>query len=165
MSLGLNVDAGARRGARRAVLALAASMCAMLLLSAWNGWQVAEGEATDPRRWWLPLVCAAACLACCLDWLRTEAARDRTLRLIVAPDGAARLGSGPGRVPVAAEVVGAWRLGRILYLRLRPAGAQHDCRLLFLQGDVPPAQWHGLRRWQVWLRRSLNAHRINARSA
>jgi hypothetical protein len=158
MSLGLNVDAGTRRGARRAVLALAATMCAMLLLSAWNGWQVAEGEAADSRRWRLPLVCAVACLACCLDWLRTGTKRDRTLRLIVAPDGAARLVDGSGTTPVAAEVVGAWRLGRVLCLRLRPAGAQRDCRLLFLQGDVAPAQWHGLRRWQVWLRRSLNAH-------
>ncbi len=165
MSLGLNVAAGARHGARRAVLALAASMCAMLLLSAWEGWQVAEGEAADPRRWWLPLVCAAACLACCLDWLRTGSKRDRTLRLVVAPDGAARLVDDAGEAPAAVEVVATWRLGRLLYLRLHPVGAGRDHRLLFLQGEIAPAQWQGLRRWQVWLRRSLNAHRINARSA
>ncbi len=165
MSLALNVDAGARRGASRLARALVAAMCAMLLMSAWSGWQVGEGEAADPRRWWLPLACALACLACSLPWLRRAATRERTLRLLVAPDGAARLSGASAFAPVAAEVVGAWRLGRVLYLRLRPAGARRDCRLLLLQSDVTPAEWQGLRRWQVWLRRSLYAHRINARSA
>ena len=180
MSLALNVEAGARRGAGRMGSALAAAMCATLSMSAWTGWLEAQAIGADPRRWWLPLASVIACLACYLSWRGRTGAGPRpgrrrlpgspretgaALRLVVAPDGAAGIATAPGAVPVPAEVVGAWRLGDVLFVRLRPAGARRDCRLLLTRADVAPEQWHGLRRWQVWLRRSLNAHRTNTRSA
>ena len=181
MSLALNVVASPRRAGRLAQ-ALAVAMCATLLMSAWTGWQEAQAAGVEPRRWWLPLACVIACLACCLPrrgragagegpqrslrgFFRNQPARDRALRLFVAPDGAAQVVPTVDAAPIAAEVVGAWRLGSVVYLRLRPAGARRDCHFLLSRADLAPDQWHGLRRWQVWLRRSLNAHRTNARSA
>lgn len=165
MSLALNVEGGARRGARRMAIVLAALMCATLLMSAWTGWQAADGAPGDARRWWLPLACALGCAAWCGFVLRRLSDRERSLRLRIAPDGAVQLAGAAGQPPLATAVVAAWRLGGCLYLRLRPADGRRDHRLLLCRGDVAPAQWHGLRRWQVWLQRSVTVNRIDARSA
>ena len=101
-------------------------------------------------RAWLGLACAAGCIAWCVLLRRRHAAR-RPLRLRVAADG-------------SVTIVGAWHLGGLACLRLRPACTivgSGDCLLLLTRGGLGHARWHALRRWLVWQRRSSGRRDIS----
>ena len=105
---------------------------------------------------------------------RRNRGRPRWL-LQIAPDGRLRLADPATDVAVDAAVMMAWSLGNLIYLRVGPiskvvadqtaadagqsaasacAGHADDSRWLLAKRDLSPADWHGLRRWLVWYRRS-----------
>ena len=176
MSLAMIIDAGAKDGSVRLVRTVGALMAGALGMAAWDQWQ--DGLAA--RHWLLPLGAALACIAWCLI-LSCQARSNRSLSLRIAPDGGLRLmHSAAGAEAVEAEVgvVMAWGLGRLVYLHLRanikvdPASpatngqqsasvvGSEDCRLLLARRSFSESDWHGLRRWLVWYRRSVHREAV-----
>lgn len=178
MSLAVKVDAGGTAGAQRITLAVGGLMTAALVMAAWEPWQ--EGLAA--RHWLLPLIAAVACAAACLVQVRRR--RRRPVSLRIGPDGRLKLLVAGSAEAVDVEVVMTWGLGRLIYLRVRPmikvdsdapakdgresdaatgmdpcssgacAFCAGDCRFLLVRRYFSETDWHGLRRWLVWYRRS-----------
>jgi hypothetical protein len=171
MSLALIADVGAKEG-NRVVALVGSSMAGALLLAAIEGFL--DGAAGSG---WLPLGCSLACAGLCL---RACLRRRPAVRLQVMPDGMLRLHSATrdGEVRDAVFVRG-WSLGRTIFLQLRPvsgvdpaalggnrpqsvsAFGSGDCRLLLESRSFDGAQWHALRRWLVWHRRSHRPTRVS----
>ena len=175
MSLAVTVAGCSRVAADRATVAVASLMTGALWLAAWEQWQ--EGFAA--RHWLLPLVAGLACAVWCGASLRRSRG-SRGWSLEVAPDGRILVRDPIAGESVEAAVTMAWCLGRLIYLQARPMikvafaapaadGRQSDpgaaavgfprppaadCRFLLARRYPGDPDWHGLRRWLVWYRRS-----------
>ena len=158
MSLAFGIDVAGKDVTGRACTLIGLALSAALAMAALE--QLRDEEIG--ARAWLGFACAAACLAGCVRSRRRHAAR-RPLRLRVAADGSLRLLAGEGD-ELPAAFAGAWQLGGLACLRLRPGDARlgsGDCLLLLTRGTVAPARWHALRRWLVWQRRSSGRRDIS----
>jgi hypothetical protein len=169
MTLALLVDVDKGRGGEsRLTAAVGAVMTAVLLLAAAERFR--EGPAAQA---WLPLACALVCAFWGFHaWRRS--ARRPAVRLQVLQEGGWRLSSLDGGECREAVLVKGWSLGRLIALHLRPtnpvepaparAGPElrfrsgsADCRFLLSRRSFDEAQWHALRRYLVWQRRSRSS--------
>ena len=170
MSLAMIVDTRALGTPNQLGTVVGALMTGGLGMAAWEQWH--DGLAAG--HWLLPLGAALACAAWGLLESR-RARRNRSLCLRIAADGGLRLAQPPEEASVEAVVVAAWMLGSLVYLRVRattkvdpaaptadgrqsePVFGRRDCRLLMTRREFSESDWHGLRRWLVWHRRSARA--------
>jgi hypothetical protein len=164
MSLALRVDVARHDITTRFTAAVGLLMAGLLALAAREQSFAAAGGG----RGWLTLGCAVACAAWCLILCRRGIGRRRLL-LRVTADGILRLLERDSGETTDAAVVSAWRLGGLICLRLRPDDPQRpaafgsgDCLLLLARRSLSQSQWHGLRRWLVWYRRSRRPEAVSA---
>ncbi len=169
-------------GADRATLVVGGLMTGVLLSAAFEQWQSGASLQSDLTALGAALVCAGWCLK--LLWHRRfrgtlgsnrqdhQDHQDRHSRdrrrwsLSIASDGTTRLLDPLTAELIVADVVLAWALGNWIFLRVtavskvvctqsgRDAGQSADCGWLLSRRDVSETDWHGLRRWLVWYRRS-----------
>lgn len=164
MSLSLGVDV-THADSARLTAAVGLLLSGSLVLAA-----IEQFAADAHGQGWLCLACALACGLWCGVACR-RLARRPALRLQILPDGSMAVAAGAQRDLLPAKVAGAWRLGGLMCLRLRPTEepmppsekamvawrrtvGSDDCLLLLTTQSLDGASWHALRRWLVWHRRS-----------
>jgi hypothetical protein len=167
MTLALLVDVDKGRGGENRLTALVGAVMTMVLLLA-AAERIQEGPAAQS---WLPLACALACALWAFHAWRRSALRP-AVRLQVLQGGGWRLSALDSGESREAILVRGWSLGGLIALHLRrtdpiePAaaaqarpkwrlrGGSTDCRFLLSRRSFDETQWHALRRYLVWQRRS-----------